>query len=119
MHYEIRVRICQDEMFFGVGIAQLMELIREKGSLSEACRTMGMAYSKGWRILKRAETNLGYPLIEGTRGGHDGGNTKLTKEGSRFLASYRGFEKEMDKRAEEIYDTYFPKIEIRKGEKAE
>lgn len=48
-----------EEPDFGKGVAQLLSLTREKGSLSAAYKSMGMAASKAWKILNRAEADLG------------------------------------------------------------
>ena len=69
------------------GVAELMHHVEETGSLSEACRCMGMAYSKGWRIMKHAEEDLGFPLMEGSRGGSRGGRTSAYRERKGFSAS--------------------------------
>ena len=55
LHYHMKVRVFRKEGAFGPGVAELMRHVEETGSLSEACRCMGMAYSKGWRIMKHAE----------------------------------------------------------------
>ncbi len=67
LHYHMKVRVFRKEGAFGPGVAELMRHVEETGSLSEACRCMGMAYSKGWRIMKHAEEDLGFTLMEGSR----------------------------------------------------
>lgn len=47
LHYHMKVRVFRKEGAFGPGVAELMHHVEETGSLSEACRCMGMAYSKG------------------------------------------------------------------------
>ena len=37
---------------FGRGIASLCIGVRDTGSLNAAAKSMGMAYSKAWRIIK-------------------------------------------------------------------
>ena len=64
LHYHMKVRVFRKEGAFGPGVAELMRHVEETGSLSEACRCMGMAYSKGWRIMKHAEEDLGFTLME-------------------------------------------------------
>ena len=59
LHYHMKVRVFRKEGAFGPGVAELMHHVEETGSLSEACRCMGMAYSKGWRIMKHAEEESG------------------------------------------------------------
>ena len=61
-----------EEPDFGKGVAQLLSLTREKGSLSAAYKSMGMAASKAWKILKRAEADLGVKLVERRSGGKQG-----------------------------------------------
>ena len=58
---------------FGPGVAALLEEVREKRSLRAAAGSMGMAYSKAWRIVRAAEDALGYKLLSSTIGGRHGG----------------------------------------------
>ena len=51
----IRLTLEKEERFFGPGVADLLELAEEKGSIQGACSEMGMSYSKSWKIIKRAE----------------------------------------------------------------
>ena len=46
LHYHMKVRVFRKEGAFGPGVAELMHYVEETGSLSEACRCMGMAYSE-------------------------------------------------------------------------
>ena len=48
--FDFRVRVFMEEPDFGKGVAQLLSLTREKGSLSAAYKSMGMAASKAWRF---------------------------------------------------------------------
>lgn len=77
------------------------------GSLSKGCKCMQMAYSKGWKILKRAEEDLGIPLVQGNRGGSNGGQTVLTPEGKEFLKRYRKFEQEVRAGADASFQKWF------------
>ena len=77
---------------FGYGIALLLAGVEEEHSLNRAAKRMGMAYSKAWRIVREAETQLGYDLLErdGARG------STLTPEGKQALATYRSIQQEMN-----------------------
>lgn len=112
LRYKMRLRIYREDLAFGPGVAQLMEYVEQEGSMSEACRKMGMAYSKGWRIVKRSEQDLGFPLMEGVRGGKNGGKMTLTEEGKDFLLRYRKFEQKVQEAADELFQEY-----MQKGEK--
>ena len=85
LHYHMKVRVFRKEGAFGPGVAELMHHVEETGSLSEACRCMGMAYSKGWRIMKHAEEDLGFPLMEGSQGGSRGGRMHTYRERKRIF----------------------------------
>ena len=101
LHYHMKVRVFRKEGAFGPGVAELMRHVEETGSLSEACRCMGMAYSKGWRIMKHA--------VEGSRGGSRGGRTMLTGEGKDFLRRYEMFMDELNQSAKKAFVKYFQK----------
>ena len=94
LRYDMRLRVSRTDHAFGPGVAELMEHVEATGSLLKGCKCMQMAYSKGWKILKRAEEDLGIPLVQGNRGGSNGGQTVLTPEGKEFLKRYRKFEQE-------------------------
>ena len=106
LRYKMRLRIYKEDLAFGPGVATLMEYIDQTGSLSEACRKMEMAYSKGWKILKRAENDMGFLLVEGTRGGTHGGKMVLTDEGKELLHRYRIFEQKVQETADEMFQKY-------------
>ena len=59
----MRLRVSRTDHAFGPGVAELMEHVEATGSLSKGCKCMQMAYSKGWKILKRAEEDLGIRLL--------------------------------------------------------
>ncbi|MEY8352416.1 LysR family transcriptional regulator [Lachnospiraceae bacterium 54-53] len=108
LKYHLRLRIFYEERNFGPGVAELMKYVRERGSLSAACQEMNMAYSKAWKIVNKAEEDLGFSLMEGKRGGENGGTTVLTAEGEDFLDRYLAFVKETEAAAAELFHKYFP-----------
>lgn len=103
----MRLQIFHKDPYFGPGMARLMGLVKEKDSLTAACQEMGMAYSKAWKIIKRAESDLGFELISGRRGGKNGGISSLTKEGEDFLTRYLAFEQESQKQVTELFHKYY------------
>lgn len=116
LKYKARLKVFREGTSFGPGTAELMELIEETSSLSESCARMDMAYSKGWKILKRAEDDLGIQLIVSSRGGRSGGKTELTDKGKSFLLAYRNMEKEMNQTLKKAFWDYFGKIAEDGGE---
>lgn len=109
-HYSLNLRLISDEKFFGPGIAILLKLISEHGSIRIAAKEMNMAYSKAWKILKKAEETLGFPLLNSQIGGKGGGGTTLTPECLDFLNTYLSFEKECYALTNQLFEKYFPNI---------
>lgn len=88
---------------FGRGIANLCLGVREKGSLNAAAKSMKMAYSKAWRIIKETEAALDMQLLD--RDGAHG--STLTDEGNRLLDAYLEVDEKLQKIAEEEFSKIF------------
>jgi molybdate transport system regulatory protein len=76
----------------GPGKAQLLDLIRETGSISAAGRAMGMSYRRAWLLVDATNTAFRTPLVERARGGSAGGGAHLTEAGIAVLAAYRALQ---------------------------
>lgn len=73
---------------FGPGKADLLEGIRETGSIAAAGRRMQMSYKRAWQLAEELNHMFRGPLIEATKGGTGGGGARLTRMGERVLACY-------------------------------
>lgn len=107
LHCGITIRLYKEDKVFGPGVARLMELVEQTGSLRAAAGEMKMAYSKAWTILKNAERGLGFALLTTATGGMGGGGAQLTEEGKTFLLDYRAFETESREAVETLYRRHF------------
>ena len=96
--------------FFGEGPCRLLRCVEKTGSLRSAAMEMEMAYSKASKLLKQAENNLGFSLTTRSAGGKDGGGSKLTPEGKRWLQQYEAYRDACVKANQELYRLHFPKI---------
>ena len=96
--------------FFGEGPCRLLRCVEKTGSLRAAAMEMEMAYSKASKILKQAESTLGFPLTTRITGGKDGGGSILTPEGKRWLQQYEAYRDACVKANQTLYRQYFPKI---------
>ena len=103
----IKVQLTGSEPFFGPGVRTLLEWIREEGSVRDACEKMGLSYSKGRKMLDRAEKELGYTIVERSPGGKNGGGARVSDEGLKLLEKYERFEKEPTETAAEKYREIF------------
>ena len=103
----IKLQLTGSEPFFGPGVRTLLEWIREEGSVRDACEKMGLSYSKGRKMLDRAEKELGYTIVERSPGGKNGGGARVSDEGLKLLEKYERFEKELTETAAEKYREIF------------
>ena len=109
-HLRVKLQINTDEPVLGPGVAELLELVEETGSMKEACGRMGMSYSKGWKITGRAEQELGYPLILRSHGGRTGGSCSVTQEGLSLIRRYRALEEKVKEYASGIFKDIFEEL---------
>jgi molybdate transport system regulatory protein len=84
---------------FGHGTAQLRQGIVELGSLNQAAKRMGMAYSKAWKSIRATEAHLGFELIER----HAQHGSVLTEKGRQFLDCFLRAEEAAEKAAAEVF----------------
>lgn len=103
----VKLTLCAEERFFGPGVCELLERIREAGSIQAAAAGMELSYTKAWKILNRAEKELGTKLITRVSGGRNGGSSTLTKAGEETVREYRKMEKKLCAYAEELMHTHW------------
>ena len=96
--------------FFGEGPCRLLRGVEKTGSLRAAAMEMEMAYTKASKLLKQAESALGFPLTTRSAGGKDGGGSVLTPEGKALLQQYEAYRDACIKANQALYRQYFPKI---------
>lgn len=92
----LRIRILfGDDAMLGPGKADLLERIREHGSIAAAGRSMAMSYKRAWQLVEEMNGAFREPLVDSTRGGPNGGGAQLTAAGAAVLANYRRLEEIM------------------------
>ena len=74
------------------GKAQLMELIRETGSIRQAAQRMDMSYRRGWLLADELNHLFIEPVIATKHGGKSGGGASLTTFGQELLTRFRAME---------------------------
>jgi 8-oxo-dGTP diphosphatase len=103
MEYHIGVKCRLDSPdghpILGEGRAELLELIDETGSLSEAARGMGMSYRYAWGMVRKISEAAGGPVVESARGGSRGGRTTLTPLGREMIGTFRRVEEALQDEA--------------------
>lgn len=103
----ISVRLKKETECFGQDTADFLEAIRENGSMLGACQAKGISYSKGWKMVKQAEDELGIRFIARQTGGRRGGSSTLTEEGAGFLDRFRALEAQIARYASDAFSGLF------------
>jgi molybdate transport system regulatory protein len=91
----LSVRIDLDtEGRIGPGKIQLLEKIREFGSISAAGRAMDMSYKRAWDLVDEINRICRQPAVDRQTGGKNGGGAALTPFGISLVARYRKIERD-------------------------
>jgi molybdate transport system regulatory protein len=79
----------------GRGKMELLEHIRQTGSISAAGRAMDMSYRRAWLLVSDMNRMFKAPVVESQRGGQKGGGAALTPFGEELLSRFRHMEDAM------------------------
>jgi molybdate transport system regulatory protein len=107
--YQLKYKIWieKDGKAFGKGPLELLKGVKEKGSLAEAARSVGMSYNKAFNLIKYIEGKLGFKLITSKSGGSKGGGSELTEEAEKFIIVYQNFYEECERNLLKIFEKHF------------
>lgn len=108
LRVDLQVNIGMEELFLTTENVQLLDMIGQTGSIQNACACMHISYSKGWKAINLMERQLGFPVVQRTAGGADGGGSSLTPRGAELLACYRSFHREISEQVKVLFDQHFP-----------
>lgn len=108
MDYRFRLWLMKDnKKVFGEGPLMLLKKVEELGSLRQAAMSMGMSYSKAWKIMKQIEEELQIQLINRKIGGVAGGGSTITREAKDFINKYESLVASVNKKIKEDMSRYF------------
>lgn len=89
----VRLRVLfGEEAMLGPGKADLLEHIRDTGSIAAAGRAMSMSYKRAWSLVDQLNSAFQDPLVERVRGGANGGGARLSDMGEQVLEHFRKLE---------------------------
>src|SRR6476620_2688342 len=88
----LRVRF-EPSRQFGPGKAELLEQVRDTGSIRKAAAAMKMSYRRAWLLLAELDEMFGAPVVATTNGGAKGGGASLPRLAATLVRHYRSIEK--------------------------
>ena len=95
-----------ENLIFGGGKTQILELIDQTGSISEASKKVGMNYKKAWSHIKILQEYIEDELVIVSKGRSSGG-TKLTPKAKEIIENYKILQSEIrefsQKRFKELF----------------
>ncbi len=98
-----------EELLFGKGKTEVLELIEQEGSIAKAAEKLGMNYKKAWTHVKILQKNLDDVLVESHKGGGDQGGSKLTPKADEFINNYKELQKDIEIYANQRFKELFLK----------
>jgi molybdate transport system regulatory protein len=84
--------VLEPDIAIGPGKADILEGIKETGSIAAAGRRMGMSYKRAWLLVETMNRCFQEPLVTTSRGGSAKGGAVLTAVGQEVLERYRRME---------------------------
>lgn len=108
---KVMLRNGEDAPCMGPGVEMLLEAIELDGSVAVASQSLGISYSKCWKMIRNAEAGFGKKLVERASGGRNGGHALLTEDGRRILSAFKAMEKDIKEYSKKALESYFDFLE--------
>ncbi len=96
LHHKIWLANPDNSGILGDGKWLILKAIEETGSLTGACTKLNLTYRRTWGDLKKIEEMLGFPLLEKSRGGKEGGTSILSPQGKNLVNAFDKFHQQVD-----------------------
>lgn len=114
MHHpeiQCRVRVARGiDIAVGPGKMELLEAIRDAGSISGGARRMGMSYRRAWMLVETMNSCFAQPLVATSTGGRAGGGAKVTAQGEDVLRIYADMMAEVEAVAQRHLQPLLPSL---------
>ena len=109
-NYKIWLSTTDGISLLGDGKWKILKAIEELGSLKAATDSLGITYRRTWGDLKKIEIELGFQLLEKSRGGKDGGKTYLTAQGKLLVEAFDEFHEKVDLIMDDAFQEFRQKL---------
>ena len=106
LQHKMWLETIDGEGILGDGKWQILRTVDQEGSLTAACQKLGLTYRRTWGDLKKIEEQLGFPLLNKSRGGKEGGMSELSPQGQALVAAFDKFHKKVDSTVNEAFEIF-------------
>jgi molybdate transport repressor ModE-like protein len=112
LNYKFWLSDVEGNGIMGDGKWEILKKIEETGSLMAATQALDITYRKTWGDLKKIEAQLGFKLLEKSRGGKEGGQTVLTEKGKRLVQAFDEFHSSIKDPIQEAFDHFVAQLKL-------
>jgi molybdate transport system regulatory protein len=94
----------------GPGKIDLLEAIKDRGSLSVAARVLKLSYRRAWLLLDSLNKSFDKPVTVNSVGGTGGGGAQVTEFGLLLIRRYRELESEISVMTNQRLKEILPRV---------
>jgi molybdate transport repressor ModE-like protein len=98
----------EQNLIFGGGKTQILELLDQTGSISEASKKVGMNYKKAWTHIKILQEYIDDELVIVNKGRNSGG-TILTPKAKEIIENFKTLQDDIKEYSEMRFNELFLK----------
>lgn len=77
------------EVAIGPEMVELLEAIRETGSISSGCKRVEMSYRRAWSLVDQMNRCFKHPVVIASKGGTNGGGAVVSAFGHDIVKKYK------------------------------
>ena len=111
MKVKVKIWIEDEEqnLIFGGGKTEVLELIDKKGSISKAAQTVGMNYKKAWSHIKILQEHIEDEMVQTNKGQGENSGSCLTPKAREVIQTYKILQHDIKKYADSRFQELFLK----------
>ncbi len=88
------------KLVFGEGKSKILKAIEKHRSINKAAGSLNMSFRHAWSYINEIERRIGARMIERTKGGRDGGGSRLTPLAAQLIERYDRLKEDVDEYAD-------------------
>ena len=97
------------DLLFGKGKTEILEFIKEYGSIAQAAQKLGMSYKKAWNHIQILQKNMDDVLVETHKGRGEQSGTTLTPKALETIDKYKQLKMDIEEFANNRFHELFLK----------